>query len=66
MLLDEKTRLKVLAYLAGNAGGGTAEEAGDDPEGGHTSFYGSDGSVTADGDCVSLSARGVSFIGSGC
>lgn len=67
VLLDEETRLKVLAYLAGNAGSsGPTEQAGDDPDGGHTTFYGSSGSITSEGDCVSLSAPGVNFMGPGC
>lgn len=67
VLLDEETRLKVLAYLASNAGGsGTVAPPGDDTGGGETTFFGSEGSITSDGDCVSLSAPGVSFMGSGC
>lgn len=67
VLLDDDTRLKVLTFLAGNAGGGgPAEETGGDPSEGQTSFFGSTGSITSDGDCVSLSAPGVSFMGSGC
>jgi hypothetical protein len=63
--LDEDTGLKVRAFLARNAGGSAAEDS-DSAEGGHTTFFGSSGSITSEGDCVSLSAPGVSFMGSGC
>jgi hypothetical protein len=64
--LDQATRLQVLAYLISNAGGGGAAQADEGSDDGHTSHFGSSGSVTSYGGCVSMSAPGVSFMGSGC
>ena len=67
VMLDDATRLKVIAYLSNLAeNGGTAAQNDDASSGGSTNFFGSSGSITRSGGCVSLSSPGVSFMGSGC
>lgn len=67
VLLDNATRQLVINYLISQAaGGGQGALAEDDDAGGSTTHYGSGGSVTSYGDCVSLSAPGMTFMGSGC
>jgi hypothetical protein len=61
MILNDAMRTRVINYLASQAGG-AASGSGN----GETSFFGSSGSVTSLGDCVSVTAPGVNFMGSGC
>lgn len=72
--LDGYTRLKVIAYLSSLAEN-TANSDEDDgafrgeyPSNppGDTVFFPNQGSIFGSGDCVSLSAPGISYMGSGC
>jgi hypothetical protein len=66
-MLDDDTRLKVIAYLRNLAENGeTAAQNEDASSGGSTNFFGSSGSINRNGSCVSLSSPDVSFMGSGC
>ena len=68
VVLDAVTRQRVIAYaqsLADSNASGNADGAFREPQG-QAHFFPGGGSVTGYGKCVSLSAPGVSFMGSGC
>jgi hypothetical protein len=66
--VDDTRRREVIAAMEALAAGGSGLGAGSagDTSGARTDFVGPGQSITSDGDCVSASFPGGSFIGSGC